>query len=232
MFITLFRSTKDLTASQEGSLMIPPMLRRRLTSFGRGVMAGFYHVLPDLQERSVTQDVQWVISCRHGDTHRMNQLLLSLSHREILSPTDFSFSVHNALVALFSIETKNTQNNTALAGGERSFEMGLAEAYALAQTTNQPVGYFYYDMPLPEIYQEHEETPSRSIMIMMIIEKKPFLDDDASVRYEQDTMSEPSSDLIENYEERLSQFFSRNKQNDFFRIPLPAGFFLLERARS
>lgn len=235
MYITLFHKAKDATVSSGKESKIPSMMRRRLTPFGKMVMESFYAILPELNKLDILKNTQWVISCRHGDTHRMTQLLSNLSQGEILSPTDFSFSVHNSLVALFSIETQNTQNNIALSGGDQSFEMGFVEAYALAQTTNQPVGYFYYEMPLPEIYKEMNELPLQPLSLIIVFQKEPSIpcQNSAFVRYGKNY--ESSTDISFN-DDTLIDFLTKSERKEnqsvdkhTFTLSCPGGFFFLNR---
>src|SRR3990167_6452217 len=76
---------------------LPSSSRRRLTPLGQKTVEMLYRVANQEQ-------ISWVVSCRHGDMHRMISLLSSLARNEQLSPTDFSLSVHNAIVGAFSIE--------------------------------------------------------------------------------------------------------------------------------
>ncbi len=66
-----------------------------------------------------------------GEIETMVVLLRMLYEEEgKLSPNRFKNSVHNAASGLLSIATANTAFSTAIAGGERSFEATLIEAWA------------------------------------------------------------------------------------------------------
>ncbi len=68
-----------------------------------------------------------------GEIETMVVLLRMLYEEEgKLSPNRFKNSVHNAASGLMSIATANTAFSTAVAGGERTFEMTLLEAWAYA----------------------------------------------------------------------------------------------------
>ncbi len=151
-------------ASQD-TMQPSSMSNRRLTSLGRMVMTTLYKC----SSKGDFQEIPWVVSCRHGDTSRMVRLLSNLAEDELLSPTDFSMSVHNAIVGMFSIATKNRKMHTALAGAEASFEMGLLEALALQKTCKQTVGYIYYDSPLPLQYQDNckQDCPQIGLALML-----------------------------------------------------------------
>lgn len=66
-----------------------------------------------------------------GEIETMVTLVHMLYEEEgKLSPNRFKNSVHNAVSGLVSIATGNTAFSTAIAGGDRSFEMSLLEAWA------------------------------------------------------------------------------------------------------
>lgn len=66
-----------------------------------------------------------------GEIETMVTLLAMLFQEEgKLSPNRFKNSVHNAASGLVSIGTSNTTFSTAIAGGDRSFETSLIEAWA------------------------------------------------------------------------------------------------------
>lgn len=67
-----------------------------------------------------------------GEIETMVTLLRMLYEEEgKLSPNRFKNSVHNAASGLVSIGTGNTAFSTAIAGGDRSFEVSFLEAWAL-----------------------------------------------------------------------------------------------------
>lgn len=70
-----------------------------------------------------------------GEIVTMVTLLRMLYEEEgKLSPNRFKNSVHNAASGLVSIGTENTNFSTAIAGGARSFELTLLEAWAYVET--------------------------------------------------------------------------------------------------
>lgn len=138
---------------------------RRLTPLGRNVLKTMEY------SSSITEDrnIPWVISCRHGDAERLVNLHSNLANSETLSPTDFSMSVHNAIIGFYSIITQNKETNTAISGGENSFEAGLIEALALQRDKGGTVGYMYYDKPLPTIYNELVKKNSKEIYLVILL---------------------------------------------------------------
>jgi hypothetical protein len=121
--------------------VLPPGVRRRLTPLGRRAFQVVNQCSANVDDKSIP----WVVSCRFGDiSHRLN-LLSSLAEGEMLSPTDFSMSVHNAIIGLHSITTGNKHTYNAIAGGACSFEVGLLDSIALLKEKGGTVGYIYYD---------------------------------------------------------------------------------------
>lgn len=75
--------------------------------------------------------VPTVYSSSLGEIETMVTLLRMLYEEEgKLSPNRFKNSVHNAASGLVSIGTGNTGFSTAIAGGDRSFEVAFLEAWA------------------------------------------------------------------------------------------------------
>lgn len=94
---------------------------------------------------SNNESIPWIISCREGDISRRFKLLANLAQKEMLSPIDFSMSVHNAIIGFHSIASNNKRAHTALAAGENSLGIGLLESIALLKERGGSVGYVYYD---------------------------------------------------------------------------------------
>lgn len=75
--------------------------------------------------------VPLVFVSRHGETPRTFEILRDLAASEPLSPTQFSLSVHNAVIGLWSIMRGETSEMTALAATGDGLEYGAFEAAAL-----------------------------------------------------------------------------------------------------
>lgn len=104
---------------------LPAMQRRRLSPLARMVfsvawpLAGARAPLPLL------------FVSRHGETPRTYAILADLARGEPLSPTQFSLSVHNAIIGLWSILRGDTSEMSALAGEGDGLEHAALEAAAL-----------------------------------------------------------------------------------------------------
>ncbi|WP_164669916.1 beta-ketoacyl synthase chain length factor, partial [Pseudomonas viridiflava] len=72
-----------------------------------------------------------VFVSRHGETPRTFEILRDLAADEPMSPTQFSLSVHNAVIGLWSILRGETSEMTALATAGDGLENWAFEAAAL-----------------------------------------------------------------------------------------------------
>lgn len=106
---------------------LPAMQRRRLSQLARMAFAVGW----PLAEGCAPMPLVFV--SRHGETPRTFSILSDLAEQQPLSPTQFSLSVHNAVIGLWSILRGETCEMTALAAAGDGFEQGLLEAAGLLQ---------------------------------------------------------------------------------------------------
>ncbi|MGH8380515.1 beta-ketoacyl synthase chain length factor [Pseudomonas sp.] len=104
---------------------LPAMQRRRLSHLARMAFAVGWPLADG------RQDLPLVFVSRHGETPRTFDILSDLANQEPLSPTQFSLSVHNAIIGLWSIMRAETSEMTALAAAGDGFEQGVLEAAGL-----------------------------------------------------------------------------------------------------
>ncbi len=126
---------------------LPAMQRRRLSPLARMV---FQVAWPLAQE----QEQQPVVFCsRHGETSRNLGLLTELGRGEELSPTNFSLSVHNAIIGLWSIMRKDTSEMTAISATDAGLELAVTEAVMLLASGASSVLVIVAEDCQPELYQ-------------------------------------------------------------------------------
>lgn len=125
---------------------MPALQRRRLNALGRAAaqVAWDCHT-PDA-------DVPVVFASGYGDAQRCLQLLKEFAATAAASPTDFTFSVHNAIGAMYSISRSDTASYTSVAAGPASAAAGVVEACALLADGAPAVLLVCYDAPLPDEY--------------------------------------------------------------------------------
>lgn len=132
------------------------MQRRRLSRLAR--MA--FHVTWPLAE--LAGPAPLIFASRHGETPRTLAILSDLAHYEPLSPTQFSLSVHNAVIGLWSILRQDTSEMTALAAAGDGLEQAILEASGLLaegapavllvlaeETPPEPYRPYIDDVPFP-----------------------------------------------------------------------------------
>jgi hypothetical protein len=142
---------------------LPLLLRRRVTPVGRRAMRAAYKL-------SAPRNTRFVSCSRHGEFARTVGLLSALAGEEPLSPSEFSLSVHHALLGLLSIARRNMSGHTAVAAGTDSFGFGLLEALALLiDEPRWPVLLVYYDEPLCQPYAELDSGDGRAIALGVLL---------------------------------------------------------------
>jgi hypothetical protein len=104
---------------------LPAMQRRRLGRMARMAFAVGWP-LAEGHER-----LPLVFVSRHGETPRTFEILCDVATEQPLSPTQFSLSVHNSVIGLWSIMRGETSEMTALAATGDGLEHGAFEAAAL-----------------------------------------------------------------------------------------------------
>ena len=109
------------------AVLVPPMLRRRLSHLGRAAAEAAAPLLAAAEDKNLP----WDYASRWGDLQLAVDSLESVAAGGTVSPAAFSTSVHNAPPALLSIALGHTGNLTALAGGPFSLEAAFESAVGL-----------------------------------------------------------------------------------------------------
>jgi hypothetical protein len=104
---------------------LPAMQRRRMSRLARMT----FQVAWPLAEGQAPMPM--VFASRHGETPRTFALLSELAERQPLSPTQFSLSVHNAIIGLWSILRSDDSEMTSIAAEGDGLEHALLEAAGL-----------------------------------------------------------------------------------------------------
>lgn len=125
---------------------LPAMQRRRLSRLAR--MA--FSVGWPLAEGQ--PNLPLVFISRHGETPRTFEILKDLAADQPLSPTQFSLSVHNAVIGLWSIMRGETSEMTALAANGDGLEHGVLEAAALLNEGAPAVLLVIAEEQPPQVY--------------------------------------------------------------------------------
>ena len=147
--------------------VIPAMLRRRLSPLGRAILS---LAIPLMDQWG---DMPIVFASRHGEVGRTLGLLQDMAKGELMSPTAFSLSVHNATAGLYSIHRGLTKNITAISGGSQDLVAVLLEALGQCNAAEPRVLCLICDEPLPEIYRAQEPLPEAAFALALVVSRDP-----------------------------------------------------------
>ncbi len=109
---------------------IPMNMRRKLSPVGKIAMST---MLDCYGEKS--DDIKLVYASRYGELERVVKLIKQEHEDNEVSPTGFSFSVHNSTIGLFSLLKNIHSSYNSVAGGENSFSVGLLDAVMNGEKT-------------------------------------------------------------------------------------------------
>ncbi|WP_447754028.1 beta-ketoacyl synthase chain length factor [Pseudomonas nicosulfuronedens] len=132
--------------TQPDVAFLPAMQRRRLSPLAR-MMFSVAWPLADGRP-----PMPLIFVSRHGETGRSLELLRELAVEQPLSPTQFSLSVHNAVIGLWSILRQDSSEMSAIAGERDGLEHGLLEAAALLAEGAPEVLLVVAEETPPELY--------------------------------------------------------------------------------
>jgi hypothetical protein len=139
--------TPDSPDAQPEVAFLPAMQRRRLSRLARMTFAVAWPLADG------RPSMPMVFVSRHGETPRNFELLSDLARQEDLSPTQFSLSVHNSIIGLWSILRSDPSEMTALAASRDGLEQGLLEASLLLAEGHPEVLLVIAEDAQPEPYQ-------------------------------------------------------------------------------
>jgi Beta-ketoacyl synthase, N-terminal domain len=160
-------------ASDDGSSATPPadlpmLLRRRLSPFGQRLVRAINACAAGLPP------ARYVLSTRHGELTRALATLDAIEADGLPSPTDFSMSIHHALLGILSIHSRNRLGHTALSAGWDSFAHGLLEAAScIAERPDEPVILAHGDDRLPGDYGAFRESDDAELPLVMALALGP-----------------------------------------------------------
>ena len=108
---------------------IPMLMRRKLDNFGKAALYNLYNVY---EENTAPKLI--FASC-YGDIERVKKLINQRQEENEISPTGFSFSVHNATIGLFSLLNSIKSSYNSISAGNDTLSNGLLEAIIYSKTT-------------------------------------------------------------------------------------------------
>ncbi len=133
---------------------LDPLIRRRLSPLGRGMLHCAHRVVGDLGP------MPSVFCSRHGEASRTVPVLEDLAQDLQPSPAQFTMNVHNATAGIWSIARQDPSPSLSLAAGPETFAWGLVEAHAIhAAKPGAPVLLVHGDAPLPPLLAAFDVDP-------------------------------------------------------------------------
>ena len=101
---------------------IPMLMRRKLDNFGKAALYSLYNVYEENTEGKL------IFASCYGDIERVKKLINQRQEEGEISPTGFSFSVHNATIGLFSLLNSIKTSYNSISAGENTLSYGILEA--------------------------------------------------------------------------------------------------------
>jgi hypothetical protein len=148
-----WRAIQPDAADSADLSLVPSAIRRRAPRFELYALSCSVPIMTDTSE---------IVFCsRYGNQATAAEMLQALACSDLLSPTSFSHSVHNAVPGLTAQACGARASHTAVAAGEASLMAGVVEAYTrLAAGETPSVVLSYADVPLPDFYHglDHEHS--------------------------------------------------------------------------
>lgn len=158
---------KPVTSSLKPDVsFLPPMFRRKLSPLTRMVFSTAH----SLEQQNGPIDAPVVLATRHGELDLSIDLINAELSDSPLSPAKFSMSVHNSPVGFLSIQSRNTNPNTAISAGARTLEMGLLESIAMLKEYRQCL-LIYADESLSKVYDQYKDEQSFPICLAILLDK-------------------------------------------------------------
>lgn len=154
----------------EDAAAIPMQQRRRLPAFTRRVLQC---ALPLLRDRP---GVPVVLSSPNGDLDSTVTLLSDIARNELLSPSLFGLSVHNAPLGALSLCLEGAGDQVSLGGDTATLSAGLVEAWAQLTTGEaSSILLVHAEDRLPDLYADLDEaTPGVFIaMSLSLVDAGP-----------------------------------------------------------
>ncbi|RDX36976.1 hypothetical protein DZA50_02890 [Kangiella sp. HD9-110m-PIT-SAG07] len=150
---------------------IPPIKRRRLNGLSKMAMHTSLNCLESLKSNS--DEVITVFASQHGELNRTISIISDIINSQDVSPKDFSLSVHNSSLGLFSIFNNNTQPGTSIAAGSNTFGFALLESYNLLKRfPNKKVLLTCFDLKVEPPFDSflNRVEPSYSLSLLLSID--------------------------------------------------------------
>ncbi|WP_440683428.1 beta-ketoacyl synthase chain length factor [Cysteiniphilum halobium] len=150
-----YKHKKNLPNSSNIEITHVPLNLKRRSSLGvkQALEVALNCLAQSQDERAIDYTV---FASQHGEVNRLQSLLTQVAQKELLSPMDFSQSVHNTASGLLSLAQGIKTNINSIAGGKDTFFMAVFEALTyLKLNPHSQVLLVIYDEPLSACYKPY-----------------------------------------------------------------------------
>jgi hypothetical protein len=156
--------TESVPARQVPSSRVPASHRRRMSALSRMAVQLALEATEGLE-------VDFAVFCsRHGELARTSRLLASIADAEVLSPMEFSQSVHNTSAGLYSIARDIHDPTSSIAAGAASFATAWLEGEGyLSQNPESRVLLVDCDESLTREYAEFVDGDTCSYALALVL---------------------------------------------------------------
>jgi hypothetical protein len=167
-FLNWAKKPHVLPAAGEDGFQNLPRLSRRCTHLTQTMLQVAFGIASDPAE------CKTVFASRHGSIDVSVGLLRGIFNRELTSPLQFSFSVHNAQAGQYSIAAQTRMASSSLAAGRASFGHGFLEAILLLHRRPwKPVLFVTADDVPPPPFDVLTEEASTPYALALLLEREP-----------------------------------------------------------
>ena len=145
-------------------------VRRRLSNLAKASLHVAHQCAGDAPGSS---QLRVVYASRHGELTRTTDLLGELAAGDELSPLNFSMSVLNASMGVYSIARQNQAACTAISAAGSTLGWAMLEAsLQLADDPSGPVLLVYADEPVPAVYGEAVGDVAEPMALALLLDAK------------------------------------------------------------
>lgn len=194
-----FGETSLLKYVKEPNLThIPPMKRRRLSKSAKALFASLSCF--DIENTPI------VFSSKKGEVNRCFEILKELSVGELISPTSFSLSVHNATSSQFSIFSKNSCEISAISA-QNSLEYGLLDGFLKLDEKDEVVVVSHFEAINQEFLDQ-----KHSLTLALLLKKGSTFSLEQIPKECQNSSQNSSIQFLKHVEQKTSLWQIRDKK--------------------
>lgn len=112
-----------------------------------------------------------IFCSRYGEIRHTYNVLKAIYDKDLVSPMDFSYSVHNTGQGLFSILQGDERPATVLSARYDALEQAMCKAWVQLQAGDEAVLVVYAEDVLPEVFDKLLETNVKPLAFALVVTK-------------------------------------------------------------